>query len=149
MVLIQEMFSAAAVRAVQAMGYPNMVVGPSRTQGKRMAGKAACKAALQRQLGLADAPDAPLFIAVSRLTEQKGLHLVLNGLDALLAQAGSDKTRILQAQVVLADIADFAGMNAEWDRWVVPGQGPARATIEGRLADPGWRIEIIVTAALT
>lgn len=50
--------------------------------------------------------------------------------------------------MVLADIADFAGMNAEWDRWVVPGQGPARATIEGRLADPGWRIEIIVTAAL-
>ena len=73
---------------------------------------------------------------------------VLEAIDALLAQAGSDKTRILQAQVVLADIADFAGMNAEWDRWVVPGQGPSRATIEGRLADPGWRIEIIVTAAL-
>lgn len=73
---------------------------------------------------------------------------VLEAIDALLAQAGSDKTRILQAQVVLADIGDFPGMNAEWDRWVVPGQGPARATIEGRLADPGWRIEIIVTAAL-
>ncbi len=73
---------------------------------------------------------------------------VLDAIDALLVQAGTDKTRILQAQVVLADIADFAGMNAEWDRWVVPGQGPARATIEGRLADPGWRIEIIVTAAL-
>ncbi len=73
---------------------------------------------------------------------------VLEAIDALLTQVGSDKTRILQAQVVLADIADFAGMNAEWDRWVVSGQGPARATIEGRLADPGWRIEIIVTAAL-
>ncbi|RYF72443.1 MAG: glycogen synthase GlgA, partial [Comamonadaceae bacterium] len=59
-----------------------------KLESKRMAGKIACKAALQKQLGLADAPDAPLFIAVSRLTEQKGLHLVLNGLDALLAQGG-------------------------------------------------------------
>ncbi|MDR7193247.1 RidA family protein [Luteimonas terrae] len=74
---------------------------------------------------------------------------VLAAIDALLAQAGSDKTRVLQAQVILADIADFDGMNAEWDRWVVPGQAPARATIEARLADPGWRIEVIVTAALT
>ena len=89
-----------------------------------------------------------------QVPESKGADIgtqtreVLDAIDALLAQAGSDKTRILQAQVVLADIADFAGMNAEWDRWVVAGQGPARATIEGRLADPGWRIEIIVTAAL-
>lgn len=72
---------------------------------------------------------------------------VLEAIDALLAQAGSDKTRILQAQVVLADIGDFAGMNAEWERWVVAGQGPARATIEAKLANPGWRIEIIVVAA--
>jgi len=54
----------------------------------RMAGKARCKAALQQALGLAVAPDAPLFVLVSRLTEQKGLHLVLEGLDALLAQGG-------------------------------------------------------------
>ena len=60
----------------------------STPEGKRMAGKAACKAALQRQLGLAESPDTPLFVIVSRLTEQKGLHLVLNGLDALLAQGG-------------------------------------------------------------
>ncbi len=53
-----------------------------------MAGKARCKAVLQHQLGLAERPDAPLFILVSRLTEQKGLHLVLGGLDALLAQGG-------------------------------------------------------------
>ncbi len=60
----------------------------SLPEGKRMAGKAACKAALQKQLGLAHLPDAPLFVVVSRLTEQKGLHLVLDGLDALLAQGG-------------------------------------------------------------
>ncbi|RZL63094.1 MAG: glycogen synthase GlgA [Variovorax sp.] len=62
--------------------------GFSTPEGPRMAGKAACKAALQKQLGLAESPNTPLFVIVSRLTEQKGLHLVLNGLDALLAQGG-------------------------------------------------------------
>lgn len=73
---------------------------------------------------------------------------VLEAIDALLAQAGSDRSRILRAQIYLADIADFAGMNAVWDRWVVPGQAPARATVEARLAHPHWKIEIVVTAAL-
>ncbi|MEN5118932.1 RidA family protein [Luteimonas sp. TWI662] len=73
---------------------------------------------------------------------------VLEAIDTLLAQAGSDKTRILQAQIYLADIGDFAGMNAEWDRWVVAGQAPSRATVEARLADPGWRIEIVVSAVV-
>lgn len=73
---------------------------------------------------------------------------VLAAIDALLAQAGSDKTRILRAQIYLADIADFAGMNRAWDAWVAPGQAPARATVEARLADPGWKVEIVVTAAL-
>jgi len=57
-------------------------------EGRHMAGKARCKAVLQHQLGLAERPDAPLFILVSRLTEQKGLHLVLGGLDALTSQGG-------------------------------------------------------------
>ena len=73
---------------------------------------------------------------------------VLAAIDALLAQAGSDKTRILRAQIFLADIADFAGMNRAWDAWVVPGQGPARATVEARLARPEWKVEIVVTAPL-
>lgn len=71
---------------------------------------------------------------------------VLEAIDALLAQAGSDKTRILRAQIFLADIADFAGMNRAWDAWVVPGQAPARATVEARLANPDWKVEIVVTA---
>ena len=71
---------------------------------------------------------------------------VLAAIDALLAQAGSDKTRILRAQIFLADIADFAGMNRAWDAWVTPGQAPARATVEARLADPAWKVEIVVTA---
>jgi enamine deaminase RidA (YjgF/YER057c/UK114 family) len=72
---------------------------------------------------------------------------VLAAIDALLAQAGSDKTRILRAQIFLADIADFAAMNAVWDRWVPAGHTPARATVQAFLARPEWKIEIVVTAA--
>lgn len=71
---------------------------------------------------------------------------VLAAIDDLLAQAGSDKTRILRAQVYLADVADFAGMNRAWDAWVVPSQAPARATVEARLANPAWKVEVVVTA---
>ena len=73
---------------------------------------------------------------------------VLDAIDALLAQAGTDKRRILRAQVFLADIADFAGMNRAWDAWVVPGEAPSRATVEARLANPAWKVEIVVTAAV-
>ena len=72
---------------------------------------------------------------------------VLATIDRLLAEAGSDKTRILRAQVFLADIADFHGMNAAWDAWVAKGNAPPRATVEARLARPEWRVEIVVTAA--
>ena len=73
---------------------------------------------------------------------------VLAAIDALLAQAGSDKTRILRAQIFLADIADCAGMNRAWDAWVVPDNAPARATVEAKLAKPQWKVEIVVTAAV-
>lgn len=72
---------------------------------------------------------------------------VLEAIDALLAQAGTDKTRILRAQIYLADIADFAGMNQAWDAWVAPGHTPPRATVQAPLADPHWKVEIVVTAA--
>jgi enamine deaminase RidA (YjgF/YER057c/UK114 family) len=68
--------------------------------------------------------------------------------DRILAAAGTDKSRILSAQIWLADIGDFAAMNAVWDAWVAPGHTPARATGEARLAAPGYRVEVIVTAAL-
>jgi len=71
---------------------------------------------------------------------------VLAAIDRLLALAGSDKTKILKANIWLADIADFAAMNAVWDAWVVPGATPARATVESRLAGPEYRVEIMVTA---
>ncbi len=72
---------------------------------------------------------------------------VLAAIDALLARAGSDKSKILRAQIFLADLADFAAMNAVWEAWVVAGQTPPRATVQARLAKPEWRIEIVVTAA--
>ncbi len=68
--------------------------------------------------------------------------------DRILAAAGTDKTRILSAQIWLADMADFKEMNAVWDAWVAPGHTPARATGEAKLAAPGYLVEVIVTAAL-
>ncbi|ASM78023.1 aminoacrylate peracid reductase [Vitreoscilla filiformis] len=73
---------------------------------------------------------------------------VLAAIDALLAQAGTDKTKILRAQIFLADISEFPGMNAVWDTWVVPGHTPPRATVEAKLAKPEWKVEIVVTAAV-
>ncbi|MDO9638570.1 MAG: RidA family protein [Pseudotabrizicola sp.] len=68
--------------------------------------------------------------------------------DRILAQAGTDKTRILSAQIWMADMADFAEMNAVWDAWVPQGHTPARATGEAKLATPDYLVEVIVTAAL-
>lgn len=73
---------------------------------------------------------------------------VLAAVDALLARAGSDKSRILMAQIYLADLADFDGMNAVWDAWVSAGNAPPRATVQAALAKPGWKIEVVVTAAV-
>lgn len=73
---------------------------------------------------------------------------VLAQVDRLLAEAGTDKTRILKAQIWLADITDFAEMNAVWDTWVPQGHCPARATGEAKLATPDYKVEVIVTAAL-
>jgi enamine deaminase RidA (YjgF/YER057c/UK114 family) len=73
---------------------------------------------------------------------------VLAAIDALLARAGSDKSKILRAQIFIADLADFAAMNAVWEAWVVPGHTPPRATVQAALAKPQWKIEIVVTAAV-
>lgn len=73
---------------------------------------------------------------------------VLGMVDKLLAEAGSDKSHILMAQIFLADLSDFAGMNAVWDAWVAPGHTPPRATVQAQLARPGWRIEVVITAAV-
>lgn len=68
--------------------------------------------------------------------------------DRLLAAAGSDKSKILQAIIWLDDMANFAEMNSVWDKWVDPANTPARATGEARLAAPKYKVEIIITAAI-
>ena len=73
---------------------------------------------------------------------------ILASIDRLLAAAGSDKTRILSANIYLADIGTFAQMNAAWDAWVPVGHTPARATVEARLAAPQYKVEIQVLAAI-
>ena len=73
---------------------------------------------------------------------------VLDQIDAALAKAGTDKTKILQAIIWLADMSTFAEMNAVWDKWVSAGHTPARATGEAKLATPDYKVEIIVTAAI-
>ena len=68
--------------------------------------------------------------------------------DALLAKAGSSKSKLLQTIIWLDDMANFAEMNAVWDAWVDPANTPARATGEAKLAAPKYKVEIIITAAV-
>ena len=62
---------------------------------------------------------------------------------AFLPMAGTDKTKLLSANIWITDMADFAEMNTVWDAWVSPGNTPARATVEAKLASPDYRVEIM------
>ena len=73
---------------------------------------------------------------------------VLAAVDKLLAEAGSDKSRILFCQIFLRDLTDFVQMNEVWDAWVVSGNTPPRATVQAAMATATCKIEIIVTAAV-
>lgn len=73
---------------------------------------------------------------------------LLASVDNLLAQAGSSRQKLLMVTVYLADMADYDGMNAVWDAWVPEGCAPTRACVQARLANPGWRVEMAITAAL-
>jgi enamine deaminase RidA (YjgF/YER057c/UK114 family) len=72
---------------------------------------------------------------------------ILERIDALLAQAGTDKTKLLSATIWLADMRGFEEMNGVWDAWVAEGCAPARATVEAKLATPAYTVEIGVIAA--
>ncbi|WP_424944969.1 RidA family protein [Aliiroseovarius crassostreae] len=80
----------------------------------------------------------------SSVTEQT--TLILEQVDSLLAEAGSDKEHVLQAIIWLSDMGDFAEMNAVWDSWVAAGHAPARACGGAALATPDHKVEIIITA---
>jgi len=73
---------------------------------------------------------------------------ILATIERLLKEAGSDKSKILQAIIWMADMKDFAEMNAVWDKWVDGKDAPARATGEAKLAAPEYKVEIIITAAV-
>ena len=72
---------------------------------------------------------------------------ILAQIDGFLAKAGTNKTKLLTANIWITDMANFAEMNAVWDAWVSPGNTPARATVEAKLAAPDYKVEIMVTAA--
>jgi enamine deaminase RidA (YjgF/YER057c/UK114 family) len=73
---------------------------------------------------------------------------VLAAIDALLARAGTDKSRLLRMEIFLADLDDFPAMNEVWDAWVPKDQAPPRATVQARLARPQWKVEMVATAAV-
>ena len=72
---------------------------------------------------------------------------ILATIDGYLKQAGTDKSKLLSANIWLTDISTFNEMNAVWDAWVAPGNTPARATVEAKLASPQYKVEIMVQAA--
>jgi enamine deaminase RidA (YjgF/YER057c/UK114 family) len=72
---------------------------------------------------------------------------LLASIDRLLAQAGSDKAHLLMVTIYLADMADYDAMNEVWDAWLPAGCAPARACVEARLANPEYRVEMVLTAA--
>ena len=73
---------------------------------------------------------------------------ILANIDRLLAEAGSDKSKLLSATLWITDMANFAEMNAVWDAWVDPDNTPARAATEAKLATPEFLVEIMVMAAV-
>jgi enamine deaminase RidA (YjgF/YER057c/UK114 family) len=79
---------------------------------------------------------------------EKQTKQILATIDKLLKQAGTDKTKILKANIWLTDMRGFADMNKVWEAWAPKGQTPARATVEAKLAAPAYWVEIMVTAAL-
>ena len=72
---------------------------------------------------------------------------ILSQIDGFLAMAGTNKTKLLSANIWISDMAHFAEMNSVWDAWVSPGNTPARATVEAKLASPDYKVEIMVVAA--
>ncbi len=73
---------------------------------------------------------------------------ILATIDSILAEAGSEKAKILSATIYLSDMSTFAEMNGVWDLWVDKVSPPARATVEAKLVAPEYKVEIAVVAAV-
>jgi enamine deaminase RidA (YjgF/YER057c/UK114 family) len=113
---------------------------------RRHVGKRLSELVIHRAAGLAYLAGQVADDGHANITGQT--QQVLANIDRLLAEAGSDKRRILSATIYLPDMADFPAMNAVWEAWVPGGDTPARATVQAKLASPEFRIEISVVAAL-
>ena len=87
-------------------------------------------------------PDTPHADVATQTRE------ILAKIDRLLREAGSDKSRLLNASVWLSDIVTFDEMNKVWEAWLPAGQAPARATVEARIANPAYRVEIAAIGAV-
>ena len=72
---------------------------------------------------------------------------ILERIDGYLAEAGTDKSKLLSANLWITDMANFAEMNAVWDSWVSPGNTPCRACVEAKLASDKYDVEIMLIAA--
>ena len=114
---------------------------------RRHVGKRLSESSSSRRAASASSTSPARSPTIRRPTSPAQTQQVLAQIDRLLAEVGSDKTRILSATIYLPDMADFAAMNAVWEAWVAPGQTPARATVEAKLASPDYRVEIQVVAA--
>lgn len=86
--------------------------------------------------------DAPKGKSMTEQTKN-----ILSQIDGFLAKAGTDKNKLLSANIWITSMAEFAEMNAVWDAWVPPGKAPARATVQAGLASPDYKVEIMVVAA--
>ena len=86
--------------------------------------------------------DSPKGKSVAEQTKN-----ILSQIDGFLALAGTDKTKLLSANIWITDMANFPEMNSVWDSWVSAGNTPARATVEAKLASPDYKVEIMVVAA--
>ncbi len=116
------------------------------TVERRHVGKRLSELVIHRGAGLAYLAGQVASDPKADITGQT--RQVLAQIDALLAEAGSDKTKILSATIYLPDMGDFGAMNAVWESWVVAGHTPARATVQATLAAPEYRVEIQVVAAI-
>jgi len=106
--------------------------------GPRLSEMAICNNTIYLAGQVADDPSQD----VANQTKQ-----VLDKIDKLLAEAGSDKTRILSATIYIAAMTDFPEVNTVWDEWVVQGHTPPRATVEAKLAKPAYKVELQIVAA--
>jgi len=106
--------------------------------GPRLSEMAVCNNTIYLAGQVADDPSQD----VASQTKQ-----VLAKIDKLLAEAGSDKTRILSATIYVAVMTDFSEINAVWDAWVIQGHTPPRATVEAKLAKPAYKVELQIVAA--